>query len=120
MDTTSNTALAEAPVSWNTRYVDPRGFDCMLTLRGDNLKTVMTTATAALTAMAAQGCKPSNGHAPSAGNGNGSSSSSTQAPMCPTHKTPMKQSQHGGWYCPVRIADDDGAGKPVYCKQKAK
>jgi hypothetical protein len=40
------------------------------------------------------------------------------APTCPTHGKPMKQSQHGGWFCPHKIADDDGAGKPIYCKQK--
>jgi hypothetical protein len=41
------------------------------------------------------------------------------APLCPIHKKPMKPSQHGGWFCPVKIAEDDGSGKPVYCKATA-
>lgn len=113
METTNGATLSEAPVSWNTRYIDPRGYDCMLTLRGDNLKAVMTTAMAALAAMAAQGCKPGNGHAAAIG------SNGQPAPICPTHGKPMKQSQRGGWYCPQRIAEDDGSGKPIYCKAKA-
>ena len=40
-------------------------------------------------------------------------------PLCPTHKKPMKPSQHGGWYCPIKITEDDGSGKPIYCKAKA-
>ena len=30
-----NAPFSEAPASWNTRYVDPNGFECMLTLRGE-------------------------------------------------------------------------------------
>jgi hypothetical protein len=41
------------------------------------------------------------------------------APLCPIHKKPMKQSQYGGWFCPQKVADDDGSGKPVYCKATA-
>lgn len=40
-------------------------------------------------------------------------------PLCPIHNKPMKPSQHGGWFCPVKIAEDDGTGKPVYCKATA-
>ena len=43
----------------------------------------------------------------------------TAPPNCPAHNRPMKQSQRGGWYCTAKIADNDGTGKPVYCKQKA-
>jgi len=43
-----------------------------------------------------------------------------QAPLCPTHGTPMRESQYGGWYCPVKVADDGGDGRPVYCRQKVK
>jgi hypothetical protein len=43
------------------------------------------------------------------------------APTCPTHGKPMQPSKHGGgWFCPVKVADDDGTGKPVYCKQRGK
>ena len=44
------------------------------------------------------------------------SATPSDAPTCPTHNKPMKQGKRG-WYCPVKIADDDGTGRPVYCKQ---
>lgn len=109
--------MSEAPVSWNTRYTSPEGYDCQLTLRGDDLGRVMATAKRAIDAMSKAGCKPGNGngHAtPAATNGNGAA-----VPICPTHGKPMQQSKHGGWYCPVKIAEDDGSGRPVYCKAKA-
>ena len=62
MDTT-NGAMSEAPVSWNTRYTSPEGYDCQLTLRGGDLKALLATAKQAIAAMSAAGCKPSNGSA---------------------------------------------------------
>ena len=47
-------------------------------------------------------------------------SASGDTPICPTHKSVMKRSQHGGWFCSVKVADDDGRGKPIYCKQSVK
>ncbi len=29
--TKSDTQMAEAPASWNTRYISPEGFECQLT-----------------------------------------------------------------------------------------
>jgi hypothetical protein len=40
-------------------------------------------------------------------------------PTCPTHNRQMKPGKNGGWYCSAKIAENDGTGKPVYCKQKA-
>jgi hypothetical protein len=53
---------------------------------------------------------------------NGTSDAGNEsAPLCPTHNKPMKPSKYGdGWYCPVKVADDDGTGKAVYCKQRVK
>jgi len=111
--------IPEAPVSWTVRYTSPEGFDCMLTLRGTEVKAVMGQAKAAVEAMAKAGCKPQASRPPAGnGNGNGNGHSDGAAPMCPTHNKPMKRSQRGGWYCPAKVADDDGTGKPVYCKQK--
>jgi len=104
----------ESPVSWTVRYTTVDGFDAMLTLRGDDLQKVMSLARSTTAGMSKAGCKP-NGHTAAAIGGNGKA-----APMCPTHGKPMKQSQHGGWYCPVKVAEDGGDGKPVYCKQKVK
>jgi len=114
------TTIPEAPVSWTARYQTPEGFDAMLTLRGTEVKTVMASAKQAVEAMVKAGCKPqaSRPTASASANGNGNGEN---APLCPTHGKPMKKSQHGGgWYCPTKIAEDDGTGKPVYCKQKAK
>jgi len=110
--------IPEAPVSWTARYTSPEGFDCMLTLRGSEVKAVMGQAKAAVEAMVKAGCKPQASRPAASSNGNGNGEN---APLCPTHGKPMKKSQHGGgWYCPVKIAEDGGDGKPVYCKQKAK
>jgi hypothetical protein len=35
------------------------------------------------------------------------------SPLCPVHTTPMKESQHNGWYCPKKT--EDGA----YCRCRA-
>jgi len=110
--------IPEAPVSWTVRYTSPEGFDCMLTLRGTEVKAVMGQAKAAVEAMVKAGCKPQASHTPAVASGNGNGHSDDAAPMCPTHNKPMKRSQRGGWYCPAKVADDDGTGKPVYCKQK--
>jgi len=115
----SENTIPEAPVSWTVRYQTTEGFDAMLTLRGSEVKAVMGQAKKAVEAMVKAGCKPqaSRPAAPATANGGNGES----APLCPTHGKPMKKSQHGGgWYCSVKIAEDDGTGKPVYCKQKAK
>jgi len=86
----------------------------MLTLRAADATDLMPRALKALEWLTAQGFTAGPVKTNHGGNGNGN------APICPTHNKPMKASQHGGWYCPVKIAEDGGDGKPVYCKQKAK
>jgi len=108
------TSFSEAPVSFNVRCTSPAGFDCMLTLRAIDAADLMPRALKALEWLTAQGFTAGPVRTSHTGNGN------SNAPTCPTHHTPMKASQHGGWYCPVKVADDDGTGKPVYCKQKSK
>ena len=108
--------FSEAPASINIKTVSPGGFDVMVTIRDSDTSALMPRMLSALEWLSAQGFNPTtNGYKPrTSRNGN-------SAPMCPTHSTPMKQSKHGsGWYCPTKIADDDGAGKPVYCKQRVK
>jgi len=47
-----------------------------------------------------------------------------QAPQvamtCPTHGGTLKQSKNrpNEWFCPFKVADDGGNGRPVYCKHK--
>jgi hypothetical protein len=110
--------VTEAPVSWNVRYLTPDGYDAMLTLRGADVKAVMTLARSALDAMVKGGCKPQpqRGQGGSGNNGGGAAGG---GPGCPTHGKAMKLSKRGDHYfCPVKIADDGGDGRPVYCKQR--
>jgi len=107
--------FAEAPASWNTKYLRPDGFVCQLTLRAATGADLLPQTDKAIEWLKSHGCQPMNGYevnGQSAGNGN--------APTCPTHGQPMKPSKYGGWYCAVKIAEDGGDGKPVYCKQKVK
>lgn len=104
----------EAPSSATIRCTI-RGYSVLFTLRNDSGRELLPKLDAAITALEKLGAKP-NGYQsakPSGGDEN--------APMCPTHGTKMLPSQHGsGWYCPKKVADDDGTGKPVYCKQRSK
>jgi ribonucleotide reductase alpha subunit len=48
----------EAPASWNTRYVDPNGFECQITLRGDSGSELLEKATNAINYLLKNGCTP--------------------------------------------------------------
>jgi len=114
--------FTEAPASVNFRATNANGFTVQFTMRngemGELVKRVdQLTGHLLASGWAAQG---SNGYQKRSGNGNGQSANNGNAPLCPTHGKPMKPSKYGGWYCPVKIADDGGDGKPVYCKQKVK
>ena len=42
-------------------------------------------------------------------------------PMCPSHNTPMRLHKSGtAYFCPRKVADNDGTGKPAYCKYTVK
>lgn len=102
----------EAPASFTVKAISPQGFDCMLTIRDNDSGKLMPRALKALEWLGAQGFTPTGRGGRGNANGN--------APLCPTHGTPMKPSKGKGWYCPQKVADDDGTGKPVYCKQTVK
>lgn len=113
--------MNEAPVSFNVKAISPGGFDCMLTIRGEDSADLMGRALRALDWLADQGFQaayagpvaaPVQEAAAAAGNG------SVQGPVCPVHQVAMKASKFGGWFCPQQIAPDDGTGRPVYCKQR--
>ena len=123
------TQFNEAPTSFNVKAISPGGFDVMLTIRAAEGADLMPKALAALDWLTAQGFTSTrNGHAaPSSSssspstNGNGTQAAANgTAPICPAHGEQMKPSKYGGWYCPVKVADDGGDGKPVYCKQRVK
>jgi hypothetical protein len=48
----------EAPASWNTRYIDPNGFECQITLRGDSGSELLEKATNAINYLLKNGCTP--------------------------------------------------------------
>jgi hypothetical protein len=48
----------EAPASWNTRYVDPNGFECQITLRGDSGSELLEKANYAISYLLKNGCNP--------------------------------------------------------------
>jgi len=113
----------EALASFSVKAFSPSGFDCMLTIRDSNTQNLMKRAEGVLAWLTVKNFTPpparsynGNGNAQAASAGDGDES----APMCPTHHKAMKRSQRGtGFFCPVKVADDDGTGKAVYCKQKA-
>lgn len=109
-----NVTFTEAPVSFNVK-ASYEGYDVMLTIRDSDTGRLMDRAIRALEWMQEHGFEPT-----SRGRNGNESHQAEQAPLCPTHNQPMKRSKHGGWYCPVKVADDDGTGKPVYCKQRIK
>lgn len=106
--------LPEAPASVTVKVLY-RGHDVMFTLRGLDGRSVLGRLDVALDWLEQHGATPATST---------SSGSSTRpadsgpAPTCPTHGKAMKAGRNGGWFCPVKIADDDGAGKPVYCRQR--
>jgi len=117
----------EAPASLNTYYISPGGFRWQFTIRpglaAKEMTALLERARKAEEWLTKKGYTPyvpfKTGNANAGGQqagGNGG-----EAPLCPTHGKPMLPSKHGeGYYCPVKIAEDDGTGKPVYCKQRVK
>jgi len=127
--------MTEAPVSANVKLVGANGADIMLTVRaGATVEQVTGVLDVMVKAInigkEKYNLSPAKAHGFS-GNANGASANGNApaangsgiSPVCPTHATPMKQSQHGaGWYCPKRVAEMGGGAdgsKPIYCKAKA-
>ena len=100
----SNTAVTEAPASWNTRYTSPEGFICQITIRADSGKELLVKAQAAIAHLLEVGCTPcdnltfrsrSNGnHAET----NAEGTSSTK--VCPVHNVEMRRWEKNGkvWF----------------------
>lgn len=105
--------LPEAPVSATVKVSYRGSYDLLLTIRGTTGKDVLTRLDAAIDHLERVGSRPTeNGpqrrtEAPATG------------PVCPVHGKPMKAGKHGGFYCPVKVQDDAGDGRPLYCRQRA-
>ena len=102
--------FAEAPASWNVRYT-LGGYDCQLTLRGDNGSEVLIKATAALKWLTDNGANPTPSHN---GNGDGHTTDQPDMKVCELHNAEMKLHTKDGasWYS-HKLADG------IYCKGKA-
>lgn len=123
--------FTESPVSWNTRYVTPEGFECQLTLRGESGQEVLEKANAAITYLLSNGCTPSmrsfSNQSKPASNGASSKSQeydTTDTPTngnnghheinwCPIHQVQMKRWEKNGrtWYS-HKAGDEWCTGKP--------
>lgn len=104
--------FTEAPASVELRFT-LRGYDCSLVLKDVTGQAALTRLDTAITHLEKIGSQPNaapatNGHA-----------ATGTPPTCPTHGKAMKASQRGGWFCPAKLIEDDGSGKPIYCKAKA-
>ncbi len=109
-------SFEEAPASWNTKYLSPEGFECMLTLRAENGSDLLERAANAVAYLLANACIPSvyyhNGVRPAdnktsehkksegASNGNGNFENGSSPSWCPIHQAEMKAWSKEGkvWY----------------------
>jgi hypothetical protein len=118
----SDITFSEAPASWNTKYVTPEGFECQLTIRGENGSEVLEKSTAAIAFLLKSGCAPSASFRPTfsakklatapvqtngakeethqANNGNGNNHNGHERNWCPIHECEMTKWEKGGrvWY----------------------
>lgn len=106
-------ALPEAPAAASVKVCDPDGREWILTLR-------TTTAAELLSRVVFLGeWLTSHQWTPAASKPSTSTTAAAgDPPICPTHKRPMQRGRRG-WFCSARIADDDGTGKPAFCRQTA-
>ena len=113
---TSELSFDEAPASWNTRYMDPNGFECQITLRGESGLELLEKAASAIAYLLKSGCIPYVYRTPQRqgeskpdetkngidqGNGtNGSNGSNDNPAWCPIHQCEMKRWEKDGrvWY----------------------
>ena len=50
--------FTEAPASWNTRYVDPDGFECQITLRATSGQELLEKVSGAIAYLLENDCVP--------------------------------------------------------------
>ncbi len=108
--------FSEAPASWNTRYVDPNGFECQFTLRAENGQDLLEKANSAIAYLLKHDCKPYSYNRNSyrakkanrkpadsnkgSSNGNTGNQSSQDSSWCSIHECDMQRWEKDGrvWY----------------------
>ena len=110
-------SFSEAPASVNVFATSPAGFTYQLTMRAARVADVLSQAAQLESWLTSHNWTPGK-PASKASQGDAVNSVPGETPLCPTHQKPMKPGKNGGWYCPVKLLEDDGTGKPVYCKQR--
>ena len=119
--TKSDTQMAEAPASWNTRYISPEGFECQLTLRAESGSDLLEKVNNAIVYLLNNDCipytynrggyrGPANNKSTN-GNKSGQDQSNDQA-LCPIHQCEMKRWEKDGRVWFSHKVDDD------WCKGK--
>ena len=100
----------EAPASWNTKYVDPNGFECQITLRGETGSDLLEKAANAISYLLKNGCTPyvfyRNGSQKQATKADESKKEDIKLDLkdnpawCPIHQCEMKRWDKDGrvWY----------------------
>lgn len=115
------TALPEAPASASAKMLSPNGIEWLLTTRDHTVNGLLTKVKVMEDHLLKDGWTAARNGGRSAVPFVSGTSFDGAAPLCPAHGVAMKASKHGtGFYCSQKVADDDGTGKPVYCKQTVK
>ena len=103
-------SYSEAMATWSTRYLDPLGYECLLSLEGENGSEVLKKAICALAHLIENDCHPllSKNHNDRgtdrqhkvAGTVMVNSSGNGKNPTCPIHNIEMTLWQKNGrtWY----------------------
>lgn len=121
------TSYAEAPASWNTRYITPAGFVCQITLRGESGKDLLEKTSVALNWLLENNFLPCENTYKPKFNGKKSDSNNSKsniqsgdpsdpaASTCPIHNCEMRRFEKNGraWFS---HKTDDGS----WCNGKSK
>ncbi len=109
--------LPEAPASANARITSPAGVQWQITIRDFSVNGLIKKCGHMESHLLNNGWTVAGPHPPSAPT-NGTNGTNGDGNVCPMHGK-AKESKRGGLFCPAKIANDDGSGKPVYCTWKS-